>query len=231
MSTSNHANVEVASGDSLDVRSFAVRQGMSELFHIDVRVMSKNLDVDFDTVIGQPAKFTLGTHWSAQTWEGTCSEMEQIRVDSQGLATYALVIQPKAWLMTQRRNYRIFQFETELDIVKKMLGEWGVKFEERVDPGNYKPRKYRCQYAETDFDFISRWLEHFGIFYCFEQTDDGDKLVFLDSNRQTVAVPGYEEVVRGEAYLDRVSRGLATWASSWRAITPPASTRSSGSPR
>ena len=55
MSTSNHANVEVASGDGLDVRSFAVRQGMSELFHIDVRVRSKNHDVDFDAIIGQPA--------------------------------------------------------------------------------------------------------------------------------------------------------------------------------
>ncbi|MBK8938646.1 MAG: hypothetical protein IPM79_13665 [Polyangiaceae bacterium] len=121
--SSNDATVSIASGDPLDVRSFAIRQGMSQLFNIDVRVVSRNLDIDFDEVVGKEASFALRTGWSRQGWQGVCSEIEQIRVDDKGLATYALVLQPRAWLMTQRTNYRIFQFETELDVVKKMLGE------------------------------------------------------------------------------------------------------------
>ncbi len=179
MSNTNHATAEIASGDALDVRTFAIKQGMNQLFNIDVRAVSRSLDIDFDEVIGKPASLSLRSPHASPSWEGICSQIEQVRVDSQGLATYALTIQPRAWLMTQRKNYRIFQFETELDIVKKMLGEWGVAFEERLDAGNYKPRKYRCQYGETDFAFLSRMLEDAGATYYFEQKE-GKSVMVLD---------------------------------------------------
>ncbi|UQA57164.1 type VI secretion system Vgr family protein [Polyangium aurulentum] len=177
--TTNHATIEIASGDALDVRTFAIKQGISQLFNIEVRAVSRSLDIDFDEVIGKPASLSLRTSHAAPSWQGICSQIEQLRVDAQGLATYALTIQPRAWMMTQRKNYRIFQFETELDIVKKMLGEWGVQFEERLDPANYKPRKYRCQYGETDFAFMSRMLEDAGACYYFEQKD-GQSILVLD---------------------------------------------------
>lgn len=181
MSTDNHVTMDISSGDILDVRAFTMKQGINRLFHIDVRAVSKNLDIDFDDVIGKPATFSLRTGNSAPTWQGICSQIEQVRVDAQGLATYLLTIHPRAWLMTQRKNYRIFQYETELDIVKKMLGEWGVDFEARVDTSNYKARKYRCQYGETDFAFISRMLEDAGASYYFEDNDGKTMLVLDDA--------------------------------------------------
>ncbi|NUP12236.1 MAG: type VI secretion system tip protein VgrG [Polyangiaceae bacterium] len=187
---SNQATTTIASGDALDVRSFAIKQGMSQLFHIDVRAVSRNLDIDFDEVIGKDASVSLRTQWTAPSWHGICTQIDQVRVDAQGLATYSLVIQPRAWLMTQRRNYRIFQFETELDIVKKMLGEWNVEFEERVDPGNYKPRKYRCQYDENDFSFISRMLEDAGVSYYFEEKNGNSVMVLDDApNARSLSKP------------------------------------------
>lgn len=184
MSTSsNQADATIATGDSLDVRTFAIKQGLSRLFHIDVRVVSRNLDIDFDEVIGKEASFALRTQWTSPSWQGICSQIDQVRVDDEGLATYALVIQPNAWLMTQRRNYRIYQYETELDIVKKLFTEWGVEHEERVDPANYKPRKYRCQYDETDFDFVSRMLEDAGVSYYFEEKS-GKSVLVLDDGPQ-----------------------------------------------
>src|SRR5690349_22722031 len=100
MSNDNHATAEIASGDALDVRTFAIKQGMSQLFHIDVRAVSRSLDIDFDEVIGKPASLSLRTPYASPSWQGICSQIEQVRVDSQGLATYALTIQPRAWLMT-----------------------------------------------------------------------------------------------------------------------------------
>jgi len=141
MSMQNHVTLEITSGDALDVRTFAVKQGLNQLFHVEARVVSRSLDIDFDEVIGKPATFTMRTALAEPSWQGICSQIEQVRVDSQGLATYTVTLQPRAWLMTQRKNYRVFQFETELDIAKKLLGEWGVTFEERVDAANYKPRK------------------------------------------------------------------------------------------
>ncbi|NUQ77657.1 MAG: type VI secretion system tip protein VgrG [Polyangiaceae bacterium] len=187
MSTTNYSTIAISSGDELDVRSFGIKQGMSRLFHVDVRAVSRSHDIDFDEVIGAPAKFSLQTGSGSHSWQGVCAQIEQTRVERRGLATYSLVIMPRAWLMTKRKNYRIFQFESELDIVKKMLGEWSVPFEERVDKSGHKARKYRCQYAETDFDFMSRMLEDAGISYYFEEKG-GQSVMVLDDAPQARAL-------------------------------------------
>ncbi len=176
----NYANTTIATGDHLDVRWFSVRSGMSELFTVELRVVSRNLDIDFDEVIGNPAELTLTTKDGVEKWHGVCREMEQTRVEEQGLATYRLVIVPQAWLLTQRKNYRIFQYQSELEIVKQILGEWGIEHEARVDAGAHKARKFRVQYGETDFAFVSRMLEEAAISYFFEPSDAGMTLVLDD---------------------------------------------------
>jgi len=181
MSATNDARTSIASGDRLDVRRFSVRQGMSELFEIELGVVSDNLDIDFDEVIANEASFSLHTKASVESWKGVCREIEQTRVDDDGLATYRLVIVPRAWLMTQRKNFRIFQYQSELDIVIQLLGEWQVEHEARVDAGAHKARKFRVQYGETDFAFASRMLEDAGISYHFEASDDGSRLVLDDA--------------------------------------------------
>ncbi len=187
MNKSNDATASVATGDALDVRSFSVQQALNQLFRIELRVVSENLDVDFDQVIGQDASFGLSTHWASQKWSGICLEMEQVRVEKGHLATYRVVIVPRAWHLTQRKNYRIFQYESELDIVKKILGEWGIEFEARCNAGSHVVRKFRVQYGESDFTFICRMMEDAGITYLFEQTNGGTRMV-LDDEPQSRAI-------------------------------------------
>ncbi|HTJ85274.1 MAG TPA: type VI secretion system tip protein TssI/VgrG [Polyangiaceae bacterium] len=176
----NKLHVQVASGDALDVRSFSVKQRMSELFRIELTAVSTNLGIALSDVIGNPASFTVRSERSSRTLGGVAIEMRQVKVDEKGLATYTLTIAPTAWLLTQRKNYRIFQFVSELDIVKSLLGEWGVSFEARTKR-TYKPRKYRVQYDESDFAFVSRMLEDAGISYYFEPGDGGTKMVLDDA--------------------------------------------------
>jgi type VI secretion system secreted protein VgrG len=181
MSVLETPRVTIATGDEIQVRSFAIKQGMSRLFSIELRVLSPNHDIDFDGVTGKAASMTLPTHRATPSWHGICTQIDQVRVDTKGLATYSLTIAPSAWLMTQRRNYRVFQMESELDIVKKMLGEWNIAHEARVDASRYKPRKYRVQYDESDFDFVSRNLEEAGISYFFEEKDGSTVMVLDDA--------------------------------------------------
>ncbi|XXT19362.1 type VI secretion system tip protein TssI/VgrG [Sorangium sp. So ce429] len=177
----NNLEIEVASGDALDVRNFSVQQRLSSLFQVDLVAVSENPSVDFDAVVGQPARFALhaGTH--DRLWSGLCSHLEQVRVEPSGMSTYQLTIVPTMWLLTQRKNYRMFQHISEPDIALKLLKEWNIEPEVRIDRGAYKKRKYRVQYAESDFTFVSRMLEDAGITYSFEQTGDETKLVFSDA--------------------------------------------------
>jgi type VI secretion system secreted protein VgrG len=173
--------LRVASGDRLDVRSFEVSESMSSLFAIEIMAMSDDPDVDFDAIVGQPATFRIESRGVSRSWSGICRHAEQVAVEDRGLSTYRLTLAPTLWLASQRRNRRMFQQMSELDIARKLLAEWGV--EHRVETtGSYKPRKYRVQYGESDLAFIDRMLEEAGIAYFFEQTDDLEtRLVLADT--------------------------------------------------
>ena len=176
--------VTVSSGDVFDVREFTIHQRMSSIFDVTLHAVCENPDVDFDAVVGQPARFLLysgvgGTQ--VRFWSGICNDLSQVRVEERGLSTYRLNLVPTLWLLTQRRNYRMFQQLSEPDIVLEVLAEWGIEPELKIDKGAYKKRKYRVQYAESDYAFISRMLEDAGITFYFAQIGDETKLVLSDA--------------------------------------------------
>ncbi len=182
----HNLEVTVASGDALDVVEFDVHERMSGLFQVTLTVRSENPDIDFEAVIGQDASFTLhgGVVDRPHAWKGLCSEIHQIRVEPTGLSTYHLAIVPAMWLLSQRRNHRMFQLLSEPDIVTRILGEWGIEPVKRLT-GTYKKRKYRVQYAETDHDFVCRMLEDAGISFYFEQSGGETRLVLHDAPQKS----------------------------------------------
>lgn len=98
---------------------------------------------------------------------------------------YEAILVPRVWMLTQVQRSRVFQ---ELDvpgILRAVLTELGLvedqDFELRL-ASTYPVSEYTVQYQETDFDFISRLLEHHGIFYYFRQLPDQEVLTFGDSN-------------------------------------------------
>jgi type VI secretion system secreted protein VgrG len=174
------AEVQVATHDTLDVRHFVVSERVSSLFEVRVRAVSHNPDVDFEGVIGQAMSFV--AHGAeVRTWAGVCSDLQQVRVEEHHLSTYELTLVPRLWLLTQRRNHRMFQHLTELDIVQKILGEWGITPTLRLT-GQYKKRKYRLQYGESDYTFICRMLEDAGVSFYFDNS--GESGLVLDDGPQ-----------------------------------------------
>src|SRR5262245_30067577 len=118
--------VTVASGDALDVREFRVEEAISSLFKIRIVALSDNPELDLDSIVGQPASFALVADADGvaapRRWTGICNCLQQIGVEEAGLSSYELTLVPMLWLLTQRRNYRIFQQISEPDIVRQLLG-------------------------------------------------------------------------------------------------------------
>ncbi|MEZ4309814.1 MAG: type VI secretion system tip protein TssI/VgrG [Polyangiaceae bacterium] len=178
----------IATGDALDVRSFHAAERMNQMFEVTVVALCENPDIDFESAAGQPMVFSARQGADAQaarTWTGLCSHIEQIGVEERGASTYRIVLVPLLWLTSQRRNHRMFQLVSEVDIVKKILGEWGIPCEWKLS-GSYKKRKYRVQYGETDFAFLSRMLEDAGISFYF-RTEEGDTQLILHDSPQSEA--------------------------------------------
>lgn len=85
-----------------------------------------------------------------------------------------LEIVPRAWLLTQRRQSRIFQHRYVHQIVSQVLAESGVMHKWSL--GNtYRKRVYCTQYDETDYAFVTRLLAEEGIvfFFSHEQSFTG----------------------------------------------------------
>jgi type VI secretion system secreted protein VgrG len=175
-------SAKVASGDTIDVRRFHVTEQMSTLFTVSLVAMSPNESIDFDSVVGQKASFTVRDGLSERTWTGIVNELSLAEGEdsAEGLSTYHLSIVPNAWFLTQRRNHRMFQQISELDIAKKLLEEWEIKTELKIT-GEYKKRKYRVQYGESDFAFMSRMLEDVGVTFYFVETEGESVMVLSDA--------------------------------------------------
>lgn len=105
---------------------------------------------------------------------------------------YQATIVPYVWILTQRRQSRIFQHKSVPDILKEVFINFDVSYE--VQEGKYKPRNYCTQYQETDFDFASRLMEEEGIYYFFEHKDGKNKMILADLPQSHPDCPSKSEI-------------------------------------
>ncbi len=160
------ASVSVASGDLLEVRQFSIQERLSSLFLVSLVVVSENA-TSTSRCGRSEARFSF--RGATPRLVRLCRSSDRLR--KSGLAIYHMNVVPRLWLTTQRRNYRMFQQRSEPDIVTELLEEWGITPDKKLS-GTYKKRKYRVQYGESDFAFLSRMLEDAGITFYFEQAGD-----------------------------------------------------------
>jgi len=137
---------------------------------------------------------------------------------------YTLVLRPWFWLLAHRADCRIFLDENVKDIIQKVFTDAGFSsgtdFKFRTT-GNYDKIKYCVQYRETDFAFVSRLMEQYGIYYYFEHQDGQHTMVLADSRASHSAVPDLPQVkyhIQTEAYR-RVEQQIDSWVSDRRFCT------------
>jgi type VI secretion system secreted protein VgrG len=176
--------LSVASGDALDVRAFSIHERISTLFSASITAVSESPDLDFESIIGRPARFEVqaGLAGGVRTrvWTGICKEVREVAVEERGLSTYEVEIVPVLWLADQRRNHRMFQLLSDVDIASKILSEWGIEPDLRLN-ASYKKRKYRVQYGESDYAFVCRLLEDAGVSFFFTGDSGETRLVLSDA--------------------------------------------------
>lgn len=110
-------------------------------------------------------------------------------------ALYEAVIEPWLTLATRTSDYRIFQNKSVTDIVGEVLGEYDFVHELKV-ARSYPAREFQVQYGESDFDFVSRLLHEWGLYYYFEHSQASHKLVVVDemAAHQPYVHAGYEKI-------------------------------------
>lgn len=185
--------LEPADRETLLVVSAEGREKISTPYRYDLELVSKEKDLD------------LAAHFAKRVWlelkglfaqgkgvlrhdiAGILWEIHQC--DSRaGWVAYRAVLVPQILRLSLDVRTRIFLKKSVVQIAQEILLEHGfvdgTDFEFRLNE-RYPEREHVVQYQESDLDFLSRLLEHWGIFYFFEQAfqveKKPEKIVFADA--------------------------------------------------
>ncbi|SNS92605.1 MULTISPECIES: type VI secretion system tip protein TssI/VgrG [unclassified Azospirillum] len=182
MLTQVYRDISVLSSLGEDVLLFRRMSGHEELgglflYHIDVLTMLSS--VDFDAVLGREMSVRVTSGSSVRYFHGLVSRFTHLGSEGR-YGLYRAEVRPWLWFLTRNRDSRIFQGETVPEIVKKVLrGRGFTDLSDRLS-GTYLPWEYCVQYQESDYAFISRLLEHEGIYYYFSHENGRHVLVLAD---------------------------------------------------
>ncbi len=164
-------------------------EGISELFKFNLHMRSGSTSLSPTTIVGKKVTVTMQIAGGSKRYiHGTVSRFIQsgLNVD---FATYQAEIVPDLWLLTLNKNRKIYQTKSVLQIIKAVLGAGSIKFSDKTT-GTYTALDYCVQYDETDFDFISRLMEHAGIFYYFTYASSAHTMVLGDASSAIQASTG-----------------------------------------
>lgn len=172
---------------------FTATERMSALFQVKVELLvqpDKASQVKADQLLGKrmTLRVSHGEDYASgpyRYFDGMCSRFAAVGEDSR-FHYFEAELSPWAWLLTKRANFRVYQDQTVLDIVKSVFSELQqdfsqFSFEVRGKSSDYKKLDYCVQFHETHFNFVSRLLEENGLYYYFSHDDSGHKLIVDDS--------------------------------------------------
>jgi type VI secretion system secreted protein VgrG len=182
--------LSTASSEALPVTQFRAAERVSSPFSIDLWALSEEASVNLSAIVGRPATFRVNAghahalRSSDRCWSGVIARAEQVHAVPEGLgqagaSTYLLRLVPRVWLLTQRRDNRIFQQISIPDIVGEVLKQWSIRHEWQIDRPRYPKLEYKVQYAESDYSFVARLLEEAGIAFTFAENAEGRSVLVL----------------------------------------------------
>ncbi len=192
------ANLRLTSvpSEALSVVAIRGRETLSKPYRFDIDVRS---DIDLlaldPTLLGSAATLM----WSSDAampvlTQGIVSAISAKGIDRQNKRAFTLRLSPRSVLLERRKNSRIFQNMSVVDVVNQILDAHAIPKLWTLAK-TYPVRSYCVQYQETDAEFVARICAEAGIFYYFLQptlddvagADGPDKLsehlVFADDVR------------------------------------------------
>lgn len=169
----------------VSVLEFTTAENISHVSGANLVLLSEEV-ISCDEVVRQEGLLTIvnpeGTGSPDRYFHGILRKFRHSGMNGR-FHVYEAQLVPYLWLLSIRKNCRIFQDMQLKDIVITILLESGISsdlFEFRLVEQQDIFNKFNMQYNETDLHFISRLLENEGIFYFFEHYEDKNVLVFSD---------------------------------------------------
>ena len=178
------------------VWEFTGVEGISRLYEFNITLASEDPAIDLKAVLNNPAKLIIRREEKPDcVISGIVATFEQLGT-LHDYYHYRAVLAPRLWLSDQYRENQLFLDKSVPDIIEEILSQAGVTDYMLKLSKDYSKWEYICQYGETDFDFMSRWMEREGIYYFFEQGDGGEKLIITDTLGTHIDIPDEQTTIK-----------------------------------
>ena len=185
--TCDESDVDVS---NMRVHKLHAREQFNELYELELEVACLGAAPDLDTIEGARLCVQLSRNRTQiRRYTGIVVEARDYYGHATDTPWYHLKLAPQFYVSTLVEKFDVRLNEGMKEMLDGMLLELGMTKSEdylldgavEAVPAVYDAREMMVQFRESDFAFISRWCEHYGIYYFFTKGPHGDELqVFGD---------------------------------------------------
>jgi type VI secretion system secreted protein VgrG len=163
-------------------------EAISSLFSYELNLLAyENDSIVFKDIVGQKVTITLNLPDGTPRYiNGYVSRFTQGGTDARLFTHYHAQVVPWLWFLTRQADCRIFQNLAVPDIISQVFNLFDFKDFRLSLKGSYPQLEYCVQYRETSFNFVSRLMEEFGIFYYFDHSTEGKHTMVLADQSSTL---------------------------------------------
>ena len=174
--------------DVLLLQELTGYEAISRLFSYELNLLAfENDSIAFEDVVGEKISITLHLPDGTPRYvSGYVSRFTQGGTDHRLFTHYHAQVVPWLWFLTRQADCRIFQNMAVADIISHVFNLFDFKDFRLSLKGTYSPLEYCVQYRETSFNFVSRLMEEYGIFYYFDHSTEGKHTMVLADQSSTL---------------------------------------------
>ncbi len=176
-----HAALDTVLGkDKVLLKSFHGEETLGRPFDYQAVLLDPEHHVDPDKLIGTNVTLRLQLEDASTRYiNGFICQLSYHGMENNAGVYHAQVV-PWLWLLTRTSDCRIFQNKTIPKILEEIFSENGFSDYELRLNGAHPSWEQCVQYNETDFNFVSRLMEHEGIYYFFKHDNGKHTMVLVD---------------------------------------------------
>ncbi|WP_055003495.1 type VI secretion system Vgr family protein [Pseudomonas coronafaciens] len=196
------------------LEKFTGTEGLSELFSFELSMISRDAGLQLKSQIGQPAQLAIELATGEARYINGYISTFSLQGSDGGLARYSATLSPWLWMLSRRIDSRIFQEQTIEEVIRTVFAAYGAlpDFEFQLSQP-LKPHSYITQYRESDLTFVLRLLEHEGLFFYFEHSEEKHTLIILDHSRDLSPLAQQPRIRYHSASITETADSITEWRS------------------
>lgn len=178
-------------GFSLDFDRLRGTEKLGRPFQFDIEASSKTAKPDLSALLGSSATLSITLPDKSKRYFNGIVARAVFDGLVRGAYRYRFEVRPAIWLLSHRQDCRIYQNKSVWDIITSVFSDYGSidVSDQRKNQTGSQTLEYCVQYNETSFDFVTRLMEVYGLYYYFTHADGKHTLVMADDPNSHTALP------------------------------------------